>query len=59
MLTLGDLGGPVRGIDEDIATLRTECGSDSAGKSVNTLEKAGTSFNTELELLVGVSKGND
>ena len=58
-LTLGDLGGAVGGIDQDIATFGTECGGNSLSKSVNTLEEAGTSFNTKLDLLVAVSKGND
>jgi hypothetical protein len=55
MLTLGDLGGAVGGVNEDIATLGTECGGDGLSKGVNTLEKVGTSLNTELELLVIVS----
>lgn len=56
-LTLGDLGGAVGGIDQDIATFGTECGGNSLSKSVNTLEEAGTSFNAKLDLLVAVSEG--
>lgn len=56
ILTLGDLRGSVGGVNEDIATLGTECGGNSLSKSVDTLEKAGTSLNAELELLVVVSK---
>jgi hypothetical protein len=56
ILTLSDLRGSVGGVNEDIATLGTECGGNSLSKSVNTLEKAGTSLNAELEFLVVVSK---
>jgi hypothetical protein len=56
ILTLGNLRGSVGGVNEDIATLGTECGGNSLSKSVDTLEKAGTSLNAELELLVVVSK---
>jgi hypothetical protein len=55
ILTLGDLGGAVGRVDEDVATLGTECGGNGLSESVNTLEKAGTSLNTELELLVAIS----
>lgn len=54
-LTLGDLGGAVGRVNEDIATLGTESGGDGLSKSVNTLEETGTSLNTELELLFVVS----
>lgn len=50
-LTLGDLGGAVGRLNEDIATLGTQSRGNSLGESVNTLEDAGTSFDTELELL--------
>lgn len=52
--TLGDLGGSVSGIDQDIAALRTKSRGDSLGESVNTLEQAGTSLDTELELLFAI-----
>jgi len=58
ILTFGDLGGAVGRVDEDVAALRTEGRGDGLSKSVNTLEKAGTSLNTELELLVAISKRN-
>lgn len=50
-LTLGDLGGAVGRLNEDIATLGAQSRGNSLGESVNTLEDAGTSFDTELELL--------
>lgn len=53
--TLGDLGGTVGGLDQDIATLGAKSRGDSLSKSVNTLEEAGTSLNTELELLFATS----
>lgn len=49
--TLGDLGGAVGGLDEDVATLGTQSRSHSLGQGVNTLEELGTSLNTELEVL--------
>lgn len=49
--TLGDLGGAVGGLDEDIATLGTECRLDSLSKSVDTLEELSASFDAELEIL--------
>lgn len=49
--TLGDLGGTVGGLDQDIATLGSKSRSDGLGKSVDTLEELGTSLNAELELL--------
>ncbi len=54
-LTLGDLGGAEAGLDQDIATLGTECGGNSAGQSVNTSQESGATLNTELELLHMVS----
>lgn len=54
-LTLGDLGGAVGRVNEDIATLGTECGGNGLSKSVNTLEQAGASLDAELEVLVVVS----
>lgn len=37
-LTFGDLGGAVRRVDEDIATLGAESRGDSPGEGVNSLE---------------------
>lgn len=51
-LTLGDLGGAVGRLNEDIATLGAEGRGNGLGESVDTLENAGTSFNTELDLLL-------
>jgi hypothetical protein len=49
---LGDLGRAIRRLDEDVTTLGTKRRSHRLRKSINTLEELGTSFNTELELLV-------
>lgn len=54
-LTLGDLGGAVGRLDQDIATLGTQSRGNSLGQSVNTLEEVGTSLNAELELLFAMS----
>lgn len=49
--TLGDLGGSEAGLDQDIATLGTEGGSNGLGQGVNTSQEGGTAVNAELELL--------
>ena len=49
--TLGDLGGAVGGLNQDITTLGAQSRSHSLGQSVNTLEELGTSLDTELEVL--------
>lgn len=53
--TLGDLGGAIGRIDQDIAALGTKSRSHSLSKGVNTLEKVGTGLNTELEFLQDTS----
>lgn len=55
--TLGDLGGAVRRLNENIATLGTQSRGDGLGQSVNTLEEVGTGLNAELELLFTNSPG--
>lgn len=49
--TLGDLGGSEAGLDQDIATLGTEGGSNGLSQGVDTSEEGGTALNAELELL--------
>lgn len=49
--TLGDLGGAIGRLNQDIAALRTKSGSDSLSKSVNTPKELSTGLDTELEVL--------
>lgn len=49
--TLGDLGGAIGRLNQDIAALRTKSGSDSFSKSVNTPKELSTGLDTELEVL--------
>lgn len=49
--TLGDLGGAIGRLNQDIAALGTKGRSHSLSKCVNTLEKLGTGLNAELEFL--------
>lgn len=56
--TLCDLRRTVALVNQDIATLWSESGSNGLSKGVNTLEELGTSFNTKFELLIEVSKPN-
>lgn len=51
LLTLGDLGGTEAGLNQDVAALRTECGSNSLGESLDTGKQGSAALDTELELL--------
>lgn len=53
--TLGDLGGAIGRLDQDIAALGTKSRSHGLSKGVNALEQVGTGFNTELEFLQDIS----
>lgn len=49
--TLGDLGGPEAGLDQDVAALGTESSGNGLGKGVDTGQESGAALNTKLELL--------
>lgn len=53
--TFCDLGRAIAALDQNIATLGTECSSNSFRECINTLEELCATLDTELELLMGKS----
>jgi hypothetical protein len=49
--TLCDLGRAVGGLDQNVATLRTQSSGDGSGESVDAVEQSLSTLDTELELL--------
>ncbi len=50
--TFCDLGGAVAGLNQNVPALGTQRGRDSLCKRLNTVEQSGTSFHSELEILL-------
>lgn len=51
-LTLGDLGGAIGGLDQDVTALGTQGRGDRLGEGVHTLQELSTSLNTESQFLM-------